>query len=113
MKRIGGFLLLLMLIYSIYIDLTVGTIPTVVGGSKPASIQQTDAEPEGTSDLAYFNYKVKPGDTVLSVLEKQVGGPLPVPVTKAVDDFQRLNGKRPENINFGKTYKFPDYSQAE
>jgi Tfp pilus assembly PilM family ATPase len=67
-----------------------------------------------TEDMAYFEKTVENGDTVLTIIEHQLGQSLPVPISEVVTDFQKLNNDLPpQQIQLGKKYKFPDYSQAE
>ncbi|WP_071460142.1 hypothetical protein [Bacillus massilinigeriensis] len=103
MKRIAAFVILAIAAYSIYFDLTKGTIPVAVDVATAKEKEVSSEEEE------YFLYKVKPGDTVLSVLELKMEGSLPVPVSRAVNDFEKLNGKAPEEIKLSETYKFPLY----
>ena len=114
MKKLAGILILVVVIYAIYNDLSAGTLPA-------ANMQKIDTvekeemvkkETEGTTGIPYFKHEVKPGDTVLSVLDSNSKTPLAVPVSQAVEDFKKLNeGTDPQKIQFGKTYKFPDYSK--
>lgn len=114
MKKLVGFLIMLVIIYAVYNDLSAGTLPA-------ANMQKIEAEEKAvkvkkktieTEAIPYFEHEVKPGDTVLSVLDSKLKSPLAVPVSKAVEDFKMLNdGTDPRNIKFGRTYKFPDYSK--
>jgi cytoskeletal protein RodZ len=114
MKKLFGLLLSVLIIYVIYFDLTVGTLPT----SAP---QHVDAQVENTTkvnnnkpntDIPAFEAKVKPGDTVISIVEKELDKSLPVSITELIEDFKKLNkGKSPEKIQSGSTYVFPDYSK--
>ncbi|MCM3114844.1 hypothetical protein M3610_06030 [Neobacillus sp. MER 74] len=110
MKKLFGFLLAVLIIYVIYIDLTVGTLPSSL-------TQQVDAKVEAPklqvkSDLPSFEAKVEPGATVISIVEHQLDKPLPVSITDLIQDFRKLNpGETPEKIQIGSTYHFPDYSK--
>jgi hypothetical protein len=108
MKKIFGFLFAILIIYVIYFDLTVGTLPS--------NTKQVDAKVETVTkitetDIPSFEAKVKPGETVISIVEHQIDKSLPVSIKDLITDFQKLNpGKSPEKIQIGSTYHFPDYS---
>lgn len=109
MKKIFGFLLALLIIYVIYIDLTVGTLPASL-------TQQVDAKIETKIkqkvDIPSFEAKVEPGETVISIVEHQINKSLPVSINELIEDFRKLNpGETPEKIQIGSTYHFPDYSK--
>lgn len=115
MKKLAGFLILAVVIYAIYNDLSAGTLPAA-NMQKIETVEieeQVKKEKKGTPSIPYFEHEVKPGDTVLSVLDSNLNTPLAVPVSQAVEDFKKLNdGTDPQKIKFGKTYKFPDYSKG-
>ncbi|QED48653.1 hypothetical protein [Cytobacillus dafuensis] len=103
MKRLAAFLISILIIYVIYYDLTQGTL------SEPKEPVIEAMAPIDTT-IPFFEKKVSPGETVLSIVEKKINGPLPVPINKVVTDFTSLNkGIKPEEIKFGYTYKFPNY----
>ncbi|PLS01777.1 hypothetical protein [Neobacillus cucumis] len=110
MKKLFGFLLAILVIYVIYYDLTVGTLPT-------SSPQQVDAKveksaPPAKTGIPSFDAEVKPGDTVISIVEHRINKSLPVSIQDLIEDFQALNsGRTPEKIQIGSTYHFPDYSK--
>lgn len=105
MKRLIGLLGGVLVIYVIYYDLNHGTLPSV----KEQKIEASNAE---LPSMPYFEKRVEPGDTVLSIVEKRINGPLPVSISKVIKHFQLLNdGMRPEDIQIGKTYRFPDYKK--
>ncbi|MGG1400531.1 hypothetical protein ABE288_22315 [Bacillus salipaludis] len=108
MKKLLGLVLTALIIYVIYIDLTVGTLPS-------DSIQTVEAKVEPNSQnksaIPSFEATVEPGETVISIVEHQLQKPLPVSITELVKDFKLLNpGFSPEKIQVGATYQFPDYS---
>lgn len=112
MKKLAGFLVFLVLAYAIYNDLSIGTLPAA-RTSEPVLVEaeSEEAGSQAEEKLPYFEHEVKPGDTVLSVLDSNSKKPLAVPVSQAVEDFKQLNGGTdPQKIKFGNTYKFPDYS---
>lgn len=104
MKRLIGLLITVIVIYSIYFDLSHGTLPTV------ENEQPTMAKPVTSESAHYFEKEIKPGDTVLSIIEKQLQESVPVPISEVVSDFKKLNdGVAPQEIQPGKTYRFPNY----
>ncbi|KIY22713.1 MULTISPECIES: LysM domain-containing protein [Mesobacillus] len=110
MKKLAGLLAFLVLTYAVYNDLSIGTLPAL----RTAESVLAEAEESGNpteKKIPYFEHEVKPGDTVLSVLDSNSNKPLSVPVSQLVEDFKQLNeGMDPKKIQFGNTYKFPDYS---
>ncbi|WP_040207988.1 hypothetical protein [Neobacillus jeddahensis] len=111
MKKLIGFLLSILVVYVIYFDLTVGTLPTSKTLQVDAKIETNTVESKKTT-IPFFDAKVKPGETLISIVEHQLDKPLPVPMTKLIDDFQQLNSDQSaEKIQIGITYHFPDYSQ--
>lgn len=108
--------LILITIYSVYYDLSSGTIPEpaapVTATAQPSNSEaqaESSAQPSPTNNL-YIEVEVKAGDTVLTIAEKIANKPIPVSITQLVEDFQILNdGTTPEKIQIGKTYKFPVY----
>ncbi|MGD6774522.1 hypothetical protein [Sutcliffiella horikoshii] len=108
--------LILVTIYSIYYDLSSGTIPEpATPVIAPVSTTNPDTETESSamsspSNNLYIEVEIKAGDTVLTVAEKIANKPIPVSITQLIEDFQNLNeGITPEKIQIGKTYKFPVY----
>ncbi|WP_080845058.1 hypothetical protein [Cytobacillus gottheilii] len=105
MKRLSAFILTILCIYAIYFDLTSGTLPNQ---NEEIAVEASAANQE--AGLEYFEKEVGPGETVLTIIEAQLGGPVPVAIDTVVSDFQTLNtGIQPEQIQNGKTYKFPSY----
>ncbi|MBU8879403.1 hypothetical protein BGM26_10445 [Bacillus sp. FJAT-29790] len=103
MKRLALFLITVLLIYVIYFDLNHGTLPVVKD-------QVIEAKSSIETSLPFFEKEVRPGETVLSVVERKLDGPLPVSISDVVTDFKILNnGLKPEELKSGQTYRFPDY----
>ncbi len=104
MKRLFGAIIVILVLYVIYHDTTEGTLPK--------ENKKNDAVPASTvTDMTYIEEVVKPGDTVLTIVEKNSKNPLPVSISKLISDFQKINeGKKPEEIQIGKNYKFPTYT---
>jgi len=110
MKRLCLFLLVALVLYVVYFDLSVGTLPNVsVLTESSGTINEIEEE-----KMSSFSVKVKKGETVLSIVEMHIDGPIPVPIEQVVKDFSILNnGKKPEEIQYGRTYLFPDYNDIE
>ncbi|MBO0959485.1 hypothetical protein J1P26_07030 [Neobacillus sp. MM2021_6] len=109
MKKLFGFLFAILVLYVIYFDLTVGTLPT--SNAKQVDVKVAADANSFTSDIPSFEAKVKPGETVISIVEHELNKPLPVSITELINDFRELNPKQsPEKIQIGSTYHFPDYS---
>lgn len=104
MKSFFGILLSILVIYVIYFDLNHGTLPVAKGENSTVEI------PAEKTNQPYFEYKVRSGDTVISIVEKHNQAQLSVPITTLVEDFKSLNkGLEPNKIQNGKIYKFPKY----
>ncbi|WP_062104675.1 hypothetical protein [Bacillus niameyensis] len=104
MKRLIISIVSLVVIYSVYHDLTAGTIPA------SSAIVQTNLEEQKTALDPFIELEIASGDTVISIMEERLAGPLPIPISQLVKDFERLNnGTKPEQIQIGKSYKFPIY----
>ncbi|QFT89864.1 hypothetical protein FIU87_14465 [Bacillus sp. THAF10] len=105
--------LIFITIYSIYYDLSSGTIPETVSSNTTVSPLQADTsgnEESSETSKPYIEVEIKAGDTVLTVAEKMTNKPIPVSIQQLIEDFQILNnGTAPEKIQIGKTYKFPVY----
>ncbi|WP_285768930.1 hypothetical protein [Peribacillus sp. SI8-4] len=109
MKRLLLFISFCFTLFIIYFDLTTGTLPTsrqpvsTVQPAVPASQQQ----PAPTA--AFKEVTMKPGDTLISIIESEKAGNNK-PIETIISDFQSLNeGMKPENMQIGKTYKIPVY----
>jgi hypothetical protein len=114
MKKIGGFILkkfaafivVIVVLYSVYFDIKVGTIPSVSFASEIQTHKEKPSEPA----IPYQAIKVKPGDTVLSVVEQLQAESLQVSIDQVISDFIKLNnGIKPVEIQIGQIYKFPVY----
>jgi hypothetical protein len=109
MKKLLGFLFAVLVVYVIYIDLTIGTLPSAYSQKAEA---QTETIQKQAPRMAYFEEKVAPGETLISVVEHHLNKPIPVSITDLISDFTKLNpGQAAEKIKIGATYKFPDYSK--
>ncbi|MFC0188175.1 LysM domain-containing protein [Fictibacillus aquaticus] len=102
MKKFISGMLILLVLYVIVYDLKIGTLPAA------ALPQQVKSE---KNNERYSLITIKPGDTVLSIMEKSSGSKKFNMVTM-VKDFKRLNPSvNPDRIIPGKTYKFPLYAK--
>lgn len=112
MKKLIGFLFIVVVVFSIYNDFNSGSLPAAVNENKTKDkIPSLETNNNGTP---YFEKEIQPGDTVISVLENELNEPIPVPIGDVVTDFSNLNeGILPEEIKYGQTYKFPDYRTKE
>lgn len=107
MKRILGLIILSLLIYVIYYDLSKGTLSLVQASNE---VNKKAVVSEGDQELAYFEKKVDSGDTLLSVVEESLKSSIPVSIEMVIEDFKELNnGLTPQEIQYGEIYKFPDY----
>jgi hypothetical protein len=111
MQKLVVLFLIVLVTYSIYYDLSKGTLPNG-NVSAAVSSQEIVKNTSTQENKEYIKIKVKAGDTVLSLVEKQLNGSLPVEISKVVEDFKKLNdGLAPERIQIGKEYKVPLYNQ--
>ncbi|WP_203361738.1 hypothetical protein [Bacillus sp. REN10] len=106
MKNFLFLVILLLVVAGVWHDLTRGSLPQ----KETAVIHETDSAPASHTSIASQTVKVKRGDTVLSILEEIHHGQLPVDISQAVNDFNRLNkGMTPEEVQIGQSYQFPVY----
>ncbi len=104
MKRLVAFLVIVLVLYVIYYDISHGTLPAVT------TEQQSEVKKQSSQLRPYFEKTVQNGDTVLSIVENQLNGSIPLPITDVISDFKKLNNNlSPQEIQSGKKYKFPDY----
>jgi hypothetical protein len=105
MKKLAGLLLSGLIIYCVYFDMTVGTLPYE---HTKTAVTETIVKPD--SNIPYFETSVEPGDTLITIVEHKLRKPLPVSMNKLIHDFQSLNpGQAADKIQIGKTYRFPFY----
>lgn len=108
MRRISAFILILIIAFAVYIDLTKGTLPKQA--ASVTAVSTTTKQPEQKVSIAYFEKEVNRGDTVLTIVEQQHNGIDNLPINDIVTDFSSLNnGLKPEEIQYGEIYKFPSY----
>ncbi len=84
-----------------------GTLP--IGSSQANVAIETTTSPT-TPSHSHTKKKIQAGDTVLSLIENEIDGPIPVSIQQVIQDFQELNdGLLPEQIQIGKVYTIPIY----
>jgi hypothetical protein len=116
MKRLVIFISIIILLYSVYYDLSTGTLEmitpkqSITAASKTVVEVDSDQEMEEDTQIPHTVMKVKPGDTVLSMVEDLTDGTLPVTIEQVISDFETLNENRsPHEIQIGQRYKIPLY----
>lgn len=106
MKRMLAVLSIGFILYIIYFDLTTGTLPQTPSSNEPTIPVN---QPKMKGNLGYIEITMKPGDTLLSIIEREEGA-INQPIEAIISDFQELNeGLKPEQMQIGKTYKIPKY----
>ncbi|TLS36293.1 hypothetical protein [Pseudalkalibacillus caeni] len=109
MKRFIITLLIFAGIYTTVYDLKVGTLTLQQAQATNAIIDESNQK---ETEQKFTEVQIKSGDTVLSVVEQMVDGPLPVSIDRVVQDFKKLNDDlQPEKIQIGKSYRIPVYSK--
>ncbi|MFD1705415.1 hypothetical protein ACFSCZ_01450 [Siminovitchia sediminis] len=110
MKKIAAIFVLLIVAYSVYYDLTKGTL--TIDNAATAASSNPDVPHEQSLSMPYETIKTTTGDTVISIAETIHDGPLPVSIEQLIGDFQKLNhGIQPDEIQRDTEYKFPVYSR--
>jgi hypothetical protein len=108
MKNLLILLASFLIIYSIYFDISVGTLPH----SDTQKVEAVAKPKLSKTRIPYFEVKVEPGDTLLTIVEHRIKKPLPVSITRLIHDFEVLNpDQSAEKIQIGKSYRFPDYAK--
>jgi len=109
MKKLLWISVLFFTIFVVYRDVTHGTLPTYQNAV--ATSFQTMAN-QNKPHRPYKIIKIKAGDTLISVVERELDGPLPVPIQKLMADFEALNpGVQAGSLQIGKSYRFPLYNE--
>ena len=102
MKKMIACFICMLVIYSVYQDITHGSIST------PNPVLYTSYKTPEVNQ--YTLIEVKRGDTVLSIMDKQLTNQSKVPLEQIKKDFIELNnGIEPTEVKQGKIYKFPLY----
>lgn len=106
MKRLVLICLFFLVIYSVYHDLSVGTLSTQKKEAVAVSSMENNDQQQAKK------VKISSGQTVLSVVE-QLNQKASVPIKKIVKDFKSLNpGVNPNEIQSGEIYAFPLYEKS-
>ncbi|WP_153123447.1 LysM peptidoglycan-binding domain-containing protein [Peribacillus tepidiphilus] len=109
MKKLLTFFAFCLMVYVVYYDLSVGTLPAIKPTIQP--VMEASAESNKEDIIPYIEVKIKAGDTLLSILERKEGK-LRAPIDQILEDFQKLNeGVKPDSLQIGKTYKIPVYKK--
>jgi hypothetical protein len=108
MKRLVITILVLLIGYALFYDVTVGTLPLLHTYSKQKQAASVAVSKDQNSKT-FKSIEIKSGDTVLSVVE-QINKKEPPSVEKVAADFRKLNpGASPNKLRIGRSYKFPLY----
>lgn len=103
MKKLLILPIIAIIVYSVYFDITIGTLPT--NSSSMPTIQEKKTD----SEIPFRMISIQPGDTLLSIMEREEGQ-LSKPIENILKDFQELNnGTSPHELKIGESYKFPTY----
>ncbi|WP_110111355.1 hypothetical protein [Bacillus sp. CGMCC 1.16541] len=109
MKRLSVLAAVVFIGYICHYDIKHGTIPSSYEEQPAQEVMNMTKQSVDENTKSYNIVKVRAGDTVLSIMEQQLKGPLPVPINQLVKDFKELNEIEAETIQVGKEYKFPTY----
>ncbi|MDX8364216.1 hypothetical protein [Cytobacillus sp. IB215665] len=112
-KKMIGIILFLFVIYIFYYDISIGSLPVIdlqKNVEEKTPLVDGDETPLNIQQMEYQLIQVKRGDTVISIVEELYNGPIPVSMEQLLNDFEALNNNlKPEQLQAGKTYKFPMY----
>lgn len=109
MKRLLLFISFCFTLFIIYFDMTTGTLPASHPPASTGEPAVPASQHASAPSAAYKEITMKPGDTLLSIVETEKGGSNQ-PIETIITDFQSLNeGLKPEDMQIGKTYKIPVY----
>ncbi|KIQ95580.1 hypothetical protein LH47_00214 [Anoxybacillus thermarum] len=102
MKKVFIFLVCLAICAIAYHDITEGTIHTI----------RAEKTFKPTKELPYREVMIQRGDTLLSIVEREMNGKSPVSIDQLIADFQKLNPHvNAHSLQIGKTYRIPYYEQ--
>lgn len=106
LRRILLYIFILLLIVSIYKDLSVGQ--TLLHDS---AIEDTSSIEKESLEFKVIKVKVQPGDTVLSIIEKVNNNQLDhLDIQKVMADFKQVNPLvNPYDLKLNSYYYFPVY----
>lgn len=106
-KRLIFYLIIILLIISLYKDLTIGT--PFINDSKSNHIQQIYLKDE-QNKLPAIQVRAQHGDTVLSITEQINDQLLELNIEQIMSDFKKMNQNiDPFNLQTDTTYYFPVY----
>ncbi|WP_449536992.1 LysM peptidoglycan-binding domain-containing protein [Ferdinandcohnia sp. Marseille-Q9671] len=107
MKRLVAFLSIVFILYIIYYDVRIGTLPD----AKNETIEVEEVMTH-TPSIPFKDVKVKAGDTLLSIAETINAGNQLSSIESVIKDFEQLNpDTKADHLQIGKTYKFPLYTK--
>ncbi|MFS0861573.1 flagellin hook IN motif-containing protein [Fredinandcohnia sp. 179-A 10B2 NHS] len=107
MKKLFAFLSIIFVLYIIYYDIKIGTLPSVKGETIEVLEKVLEDQPVEPS----IEIKVKAGDTVLSIVEEINKNTKITSIEKVIKDFEELNqNTKADLLQIGKTYQFPLYT---
>ncbi|WP_077618820.1 LysM peptidoglycan-binding domain-containing protein [Bacillus sinesaloumensis] len=110
MKRLFTFLAIVFLLYIIYYDVKIGTLPSAKD-EKIETIEVISQTPQ-TQSSPYKEVKVKAGDTLLSIVESLNEGKPISSIESVIEDFEELNpDSEAALLKIGESYKFPIYTK--
>ncbi|SEA97089.1 hypothetical protein SAMN05421743_111135 [Thalassobacillus cyri] len=120
MKKLGLFILMILLLVSLYKDLTIGTTINRSESDHKVNTIENPPPPQGDILEPPLRYnqkvpvKVKAGDTVLSIMEQLHNGEYYHSMNTMIEDFQQLNpGIDPSSLTIEKVYYFPLYEKDQ
>ncbi|GAA0443229.1 hypothetical protein GCM10008983_20520 [Lentibacillus halophilus] len=106
MKRFILYMFIILLVISIYKDMTTGILPDT-------SSKLTTDNTHETEKLTVVRVKAGKGDTVLSIVESINELNNQVAVSKILDDFRSINPDTdPFHVKSGEYYFFPLYKKG-
>ena len=119
MKRLFGFAIIIFVLYIIYYDTSIGTLPTVSGqetqeivkaDSTDEVVEEDDGAFKEDDTNPFQELEVSAGDTVLSIVEEISPITHTLSISDIIVDFEELNpGEKANSLQIGKRYKFPLY----
>lgn len=102
MKRLVFLVILVIVAFTVYIDISKGTIPV-----NTQQVSAMNNNPE--TKLAFVEMKVTNGDTVFTLFKK-ANGSYVEDIDRLIKDFKKLNNNvDPVDIQIDKEYKIPIY----
>ncbi|WP_078545626.1 LysM peptidoglycan-binding domain-containing protein [Litchfieldia alkalitelluris] len=112
MKKMGGFIIFFFILYIIYHDISIGTLPVAKGENNIVEEQAVEVAAEEVSpSFPYQEVEIKAGDTLLSLVESlNDGNSSNRSISSIINDFEELNpGVKANSLKIGQVYKIPTY----